>query len=564
MPVLPTAIDLTRASARPSTAVPQYNPGAVEEATANFGREITRTADRVVDIQHRLARLHAQDALVELKRTQNELTFGENGYSRLQNGAAAAPGVYKKYEDLHRAAVSAHAENLSPLAKQYFERDAKEMGDNFQAGFLRHALSEELKHRGAVFNAASEVSAQTAALNYNNPEVLAREKVDRNRILATYFAENGVTDPKVREALSQKVHGEAHEAVVRAMLTNDDVKGASAYLKENRQEMTHERAQALDNAMKSEVAADDARDIATEMYNMRIKGASEVQIQQRKLELTQGKGSTTSNFVDNVYGDLVRAKETDERRAVGSLILESMNGGLSPKDPRLIDLKINNPALALQVQKAINSQAKAAAGGDAKPGKVVTDMKLYSEISEAIRNGEDIDENDIYSHAGTRLTNADAKSLAGKLGSRNTTAGKFKIPSTLLNSNTPKSAGNKDRKDAYKGFVELKLDAWKEENPGKIPTAQQQVEILQSASEEYVAVDAGWFGRDVKEEAYRLEPGVLSYPKRYDTMLEGFTPEQKAGVFTEYKNRKSKNKNDNRTEAQFIEDLKTRIQQGVK
>ena len=562
MPVLPTAIDITRAPARPSAAVAQYNPGAVEEATARLGHTITRTADAVVDIQHRIAKLHAQDALLDLKRAHNELTYGENGYARLQNGAAAAPGVYKKYEDLHRAAASKFAEKLNPLARQYFEVEAKDLGDNFQAGFLRHAMSEEIKHRGAVFKSSIDVSAQTAALNYNNPEVLAREKTSRDKLLANYFAENipgnDEGDQKLRLSIMHSVHGEAHEAVVRAMLLNDKVQDAKEYLTANKDEMSSDRFQALQGAMKSEVEADEARDIATEMYNMRVKGASEIQIQQRKLELTKGKSSTTSNFVDNVYGDLVRARETDERRAVGSLLLEAANGGLSPKDPRLLDLRIKNPALALQVQNAMNKQA-----GGKGSGSKMTDMALYADIADKIRTGEAVDANDIYGYAGGGLSNADAEKLVGMLEKRNTAAGKFKISSVLIKANKPKSAsGNKDRDAAYAGFVESQLAEWKEQNPGKIPTRQEQVEIVQSASEEYVAVDKGWFSRDVTEEAYRMDDFSKAYPKRYDGILKGWDPELKASAFAAYKKFRAQYPTSKRTEAEFLVEYEKRIKGG--
>ena len=365
-------------------------------------------------------------------------------------------------------------------------------------------------------------------------------------------------DQKLRLSIMHSVHGEAHEAVVRAMLLNDKVQDAKEYLTANKDEMSSDRFQALQGAMKSEVEADEARDIATEMYNMRVKGASEIQIQQRKLELTKGKSSTTSNFVDNVYGDLVRARETDERRAVGSLLLEAANGGLSPKDPRLLDLRIKNPALALQVQNAMNKQA-----GGKGSGSKMTDMALYADIADKIRTGEAVDANDIYGYAGGGLSNADAEKLVGMLEKRNTAAGKFKISSVLIKANKPKSAsGNKDRDAAYAGFVESQLAEWKEQNPGKIPTRQEQVEIVQSASEEYVAVDKGWFSRDVTEEAYRMDDFSKAYPKRYDGILKGWDPELKASAFAAYKKFRAQYPTSKRTEAEFLVEYEKRIKGG--
>lgn len=556
MPVLPTAVDITRAPARPSSAVAQYNPGAVEEATARLGHTITRTADAVVDIQHRIARLHAQDALLELKRAHNELTYGENGYARLQNGAAAGPGVYKKYEDLHRAAASKFAEKLNPLARQYFEVEAKDLGDNFQAGFLRHAMSEEIKHRGAVFKSSIDVSAQTAALNYNNPEVLAREKTSRDKLLADYFAENipgnDEGDQKLRLSIMHSVHGEAHEAVVRAMLLNDKVQDAKEYLNANKDEMSSDRFQALQGAMKSTVEADEARDIAIEMYNMRVRGASELQIQQRKMELTRGKSPAMANYTENQYGDLVRAAEKDERQAMGSLLMEAANGGLSPKDPRLLDLRVKNPALALKVQNAMNKQA-----GGKGSGSKLTDMALYADIADKIRTGKAVDANDIYGYAGGGLSNADAKKLVGMLEKRDTAAGKFKISSVLIKANKPKSAsGNKERDAAYAGFVESQLAEWKEQNPGKIPTRKEQLEIVQSASEEYVGVDHGVLWRDTTEESYRMENFNNIYPKRYDKIegLKDLGPNQKVYIYEAWKEEKGlpAEKRTYNSEAEFI------------
>lgn len=560
MPVLPQAIDISRTAASPTSSVAQIRTGQVEEAVGNLGQSVTRAANITNDVQHRLAKLHAQDALVELKRSQNELTYGKDGYAKLQNGAAAEPGVYKKYEDLHRNAAAVNASKLNPLAKQYYDREAKEMGDNFQAGFLRHAMTEEINHRGTVYKAQVEVSAQTAALNYNNPEVLEREKTSRNRVLAQHFEDNGITDPKLREAMALQAHGAAHEAVVREYLNRDQVQEANAYLKANEQEMPTERKQAVENAMKHELAADDGRTVATKMYNMRIEGKSEVEIQQEKMRLTQGKGSTVSNFADNEYRDLVKAQQTDERRAMGSILLDSMGGGAGTglNDPRLKELGIDNPELAARVRKTLQVQADKSTGtGGSKKG--ASDMAVYAQIADHINSGAEVTSEDIAGAAAGRLTPADTKALINMVGKRDTAAGKFKLSPNLLNASIPDSASkNVQKRNEYKGHVEQKLQEWKEVNPNKVPTPDEQKAIIRSASEEYIVVIDWWI--DSTKEAYKLEGTEAKlYPKRYKTQLSDYTEDERVSAYAAYQaSIRNRKKGDvPLSEAEFLVDYET-------
>jgi hypothetical protein len=74
------------------------------------------------------------------------------------------------------------------------------------------------------------------------------------------------------------------------------------------------------------------------------------------------------------------------------------------------------------------------------------------------------------------------------------------IPPDLLKKN------KKDDLYAYKGYTTRLLLEWKDANPGKVPTTEEQLAILRSGAKEYV-VDRPWYtGGDVTKKAYQMLP----------------------------------------------------------
>lgn len=522
MPVLPDPNQLTRATPSAQTGVVRVDTSIGADALVQTGQALGQTARRAFVFAEQTADLHAQDALVELKRRQNQMTVGDDGYARLRNGAATEPGVVQRYQEQHKQQVDDISINLSPMARSKFEQRAREMGNQFQAGLLTHIMREDLNHRGEVYKASIAVSAETMGLNYNNPDALSRERAAIDSTVAKYVADNGIRDDALIERMLQESRGLGHKAVIEAYVDNGQAGAAEEYFNSVKQEILPEMAKSITNALKPEIANQMGRDVSDKLFQMHLEGQPESIIFEEKLKLTQGRGVDVLRATDALYEDRIRALKLDRARLSGDILVDAWEGRAGMNDPRLRRIDAFDPVLGAQLRGQMFSIQKRNAAASSAGGAVATQngMAAYASISAAIREGNT--EPELITDAivnNPHLGKAEVKELLRMRDSATTAAGKAKLSTNLINAGMPKSASSTEKKNAYKGFVERKLFEWKEANPGKIPTFADQQAIIASASEEHVRVNKFWFNQTV--EAYRLEEGERSFPQSFAQQMQG-------------------------------------------
>lgn len=557
MPILPNPDEIPRQRLQPSTGIVRVEAGQVGQAMQQAGYLVERTADRVQNFADQTAALHAQDALVALKRQKNQMTVGQDGYATLQNAAATQPGVFKKYQDRFDEAATGIAAGLSPMARQKFESAARGMKNEFEAGFLSHALREDLNHRGEVYKARIQVAAETMGINYNNPEALLREKTNIDRTVAQYVADNGIKDEAVIERMLQDARGTGHEQVVNAYINEGSANSANSYFEAVKDQMLPEKAQALRNMLKPEMANQVGRDISGKLFQMHMEGRPENEIFEEKLRLTEGKSIEAIRATDMLYDDRVRALDKDRSRQGGAILIRAWNGENVMSDPQLRQIDSTDPVFGAQLRSQIHTiqrREAAAAKGDASarmPDEIST--ANYGLLYDAIRNGDLVDDGEIAHQAALAgLNKSDMKSLLSLNKERGNKSASFKISTELINAGIPKSArGNKEKTDAYKGFVMRSLQDWKAQNPNKTPTPEEQRAIVNSASEEHIEVGRFW---NSKSEAYQAE-GKTTYPRAFGLKLPGYSEDEILEAYSAVQQaRAAMDKNDrNYTDAELIE-----------
>ena len=518
MPVLPTPDQIQRGTLRPDTRVVTADVSQVGRALQTVGGQVSQASEEVDRFMDETAELHARDAMTALKREQNQLTVGKDGYAQLRNGAATEDGVLQKYQQLHKDAVGRLSTGMNSRARGKFERMAKEAEGSFQAGLLTHMMREDLNHRGEVYKAQVAVAAETAGLNYNNPEALQREKANVDATVAEYIQKNGITNPELQERMLQDARGTMHQSVVNGYIEAGRAGEADAYFKANRQEFTPERAKSISNMLEPQMANAVGREVAAELFNMHVQGVSEGEIQNRKMQLTDGKSMQVLNAAEKFYNDQVKAREADRVKTSGEILLDAFNGvqGSGISDSRLRAIDAADPVFGVQIREKIEAIQKKRAGEGVE--KQTTNMALYAELTDRIRNGESSSQ-EIIQYAGS-LRDADVKALLNKQASfenaqaraadkEAAAADRYRIRANIINGAMPKSANSTDRKAAFRGYVERALQDWKDANPGKVPTTQEERGIIASAVEEHIEV--GFLGWTSEVEAYLAEEG-RTYP----------------------------------------------------
>ena len=509
-------------------------------ALQGLGQSVQRGADTIDKYMDETAELHARDAAIQLKRKQNELAIGEGGYAQLRNGAATEEGVLTRYQSLNKQAADSLSQGLSSRAKQKFARMAESSSVDFQAGILTHIMREDLNHRGEVYKAQVAVSGETMGLNYNNPDAIARGRSEIDATVAEYVQKNGIKDPSLRERMLQDARGAGHKQVVNGYIQAGRARDAQEYFKSVEQEMTPETRKAVDNMLKPQVAHEVGKDVAGQMFDMHMNGATESEIFEEKLKLTDGMSPETIRAADQIYNGQVKAREADRVNRSGEILLSFYNGegGSGANDPRLREIDAADPTFGVQIREKMDAiqRRRLAAAKAARAGEpdAPSNMALYAELTESIRAGNETPQS-IAQYAGT-FKDTEIKSLLNLRASSETAAGKYKINTALINAGMPKSADDAERKAAYKGYVEQKLQEWKDNNPGKVPTPSEERAIIASASAEHVEVGRIW---NSKVEAYRAD-GRKTYPKSMETMLPNANEDQLVSAYSYLQNIRSR------------------------
>lgn len=543
MPRLPSPDQIQQQRFQPAQGIVETDVSAPAKAMQSLAGSVQRGMDTVDKYMDDTAELHAREAMVELKRKENQLAVGQDGYAQLRNGAATSPGVLQKYNNLHEQAIQGLSTGLSSRAKQKFEAMAKESSVSYQSGVLKHIMKEDMNHRGEVYKAQVAVSGETMGLNYNNPDAVARGRAEIDTTVAEYIQKNGITDPALQERMLQDARGVGHKQVVEGYVQAGDAKAAEQYFKSVSQEMTPETRQAVDNMLKPQVAHQAGREVANQMFQMHLSGASESEIFEEKLRLTENLTPQAMQAADQIYNNQVKAREADRVNRSGEILLSFYNGegGSGVNDPRLREIDAADPTFGVQIREKMDliarrrqAAAKAAQAGEPENPQ---NMVLYAEAVDSIQNGQETEASIVDKYAG-KLKDGQIRELVKRVASREDKAASYRINSALVNAGMPKSADDAERKAAYKGFVETKLQEWKDNNPGKIPTPQEERAIINSASQEHVEVGRFW---NSKVEAYRAE-GRTTYPKRMESLLPNASEDQLIEAYSFLQNIRARRK----------------------
>ena len=525
MPTIPTSADMTRVMPSPNTNVASYED-RTGAALSQAGHSTLMAGNLITDEANRLANLRATNALVELRRQHNYLQVGEHGYANLKNEDAFAPGVRDKYLGAHKAVVEQLGSKLDRSARARFEQLANREGAEFEAGYLSHAARQVDSFKGVVFSSAVDEGVERMALMSRDPEGMMRARAHLKEVVAARGNEQGIErNVAAMQQLTQEVFTPAHAAVIESYLKDGDAASAQAYLQHVSHEISTPGLRALNNMMKPEIAMATARTISAELFDMYKGGKSAEEINNRKLELTEGKSLDVMRLTEKLHGDNLDASQHDDQVAVGAVMMRG--GGLS--SPEMRSLAIRNPLL---YQKA---RAQMMSGG-ADGGGGGVDMGLYARMYEGIgTNPQKYTPETIYSHVGAGLTRAMADKLTTELKSAGKEVARYQLPKALVDEGRPPSAKKTEDFNKYKGHLYVALDQWKRANPGKTPTTEEAKALVRDARADYAVPRGTFLGLDMgtsKSEAWELQQGE-GYPIQFGDMPEtqGLSHAEKAKAF---------------------------------
>lgn len=263
----------------PGRAIPRLPDEANPQA---FGVGVGRSIEQASDvIQQMTDRVQAQ-------ARQTQLTDAHNKLQSLSMDLSHNPqtGAFTKQGQ--------DAFNLNSQYLPQYDQGAQKIIDAIPdskvralatgaAGQVRNQLGEQLDSheitQHQAFNASTaqasiKLSAQTAAANYNHPDIIATNRDTMDASLENLAQQKGWSDEQLAEA-KQEAHSSLHTDIVERMIGDSKVPMAKAYLQANKNEMDarqYEMLQANVNAKLKEQQNEQKQDIA-DRYQDSLKAA---------------------------------------------------------------------------------------------------------------------------------------------------------------------------------------------------------------------------------------------------------------------------------------------------
>lgn len=526
MATLPSPSDIQRQTPRSRMSIPNIQAGADERARIELGQSISRVGQIVGGIATHQAAVQAQieddRASVQAEDAMNQLAMVDveikAKLQTIRNGDAANQdllGNFTKEREAKIKAIKAGMKNPQAISK--FDTGVAKTAPRFGATVLQHQLTEAESYRGIVYQNGIQADAATVAQNSNNDAVIS--EIAKKRRLADEAEANrqGLNGTKpeditARTEFIKNGTGLIYMSAIESRIQKGDASGAEKLLVLNREFMTQKQIDASEKLIRPNVDFANGKAALAEYYASLASGKT-------KSEAAKAIQEKSDKASYSIFKELV---SDDEHRAniqgqeTKGVLAEKFSRNLSAStmnaifaSPEYIGMPADDKASLANYMRQELEQAK-----NVSEAKKSTDPASFA-LYDATRNAPNF----------TSMSKGYINGLRPKIGNILTTqllsehselingAARFKIDPTLINDAIPPSAlKDREKTAAFKGYITSQLMEFKAGNKGVTPTYEQQQKIIASASQEFITLNADWFGFSNKKSS-AFEAGAKSAPK---------------------------------------------------
>lgn len=259
MPRLPSPDDYTLSTpqaARRLVDVPTirrepdvYTGAAMQDGGREFGIIVKREAERLDETM-------ANDALNSLQAKQLELTYGENGFAKIQGKGIIDRKITSEFPAEMQREIERLSKTLTSTGAQArFQARANNMSMSLKQGVYVHAAKEtETFHQETEKTTVLGFAhAASMAAGAGNVEDVAKAVGQGRAAVEAAVKRRGYEGP-VAEEFKREQLGAIHSNVINGLLDGGQPALASAWLKNSRKEMTIGQADKFDARVKTETA----------------------------------------------------------------------------------------------------------------------------------------------------------------------------------------------------------------------------------------------------------------------------------------------------------------------
>lgn len=512
MPRLPAPEDFGMSAPRASRGVTEISPvvGRPDLATGKAMQDIGALMQQEAE---KLDETVALDALNQLQNKQLDLTYGDNGFTKVQGKGV----IDRKITAEFPTQLQTEAERLagtinSPRARAAFEARAGGVMRGFKANVYTHAAKETETYQQQAFQGAVATGVKAAEAGDFAAGVSHVLPVLEAEIARRQLPQDAADDLR-RETL-----GAVYSTGITKALTDGRPAEAKALLETASPWMTPKQTEHFGKMVKEQTSYDKAGQLAD---YARASGMTEAEAYTYFRKEAAG-DKDTAETAKGIFGQYRAMQDRDDAKTLAPLQLTFLEqGGNFAAQAKIIKSPgyINAPErVQVQIRDYMTSHARAMQSfGRSEEAywenKKATDPEVLVAFGNIANSPETLVQYDDAQLQVAMLPVLGKVMTSKLLQYKHQVAGeaqKFKIPKDLVEQamppelQKPKTGVQAQQKDRFDGLVTEGLMDWKLANPGKQPDQQQQKEIIAAAARQ-ISTPGMIFGTN-EYPAYAFKP----------------------------------------------------------
>jgi len=529
MPRLPAPEDYALSSPRASRGVTEVSPVQVRPdlLTGKVMQDIGVMMEREAEtIDNALA----ADALNKLQDQQLDLTYGEQGFTKLQGTQVTDRPVMQEYSGKMSMITEGLAAQISnPKVKQKFQLAAADVNRGFKQKLVLHTTDQVEKIKEQAFTGSLATATRMAgegdldgALKHFTP------------MLGAAIAEKGLTGDAAA-AFARETMGAVYSANISKLIDSDKTTEAKAVFEAGKGLMTEAQVKAGEKLIKDRSDYTGAVALSQEVEQLGLTGKAAFDYIVKK----SGDNKNLMNTAKGLFQEGERLIIADAQETTGAILANFYQAGATHKaaaEARTAMAKAKVPdrfrdnveSALLSGTRSTEANYRAARAFDRAeeqrenlawiedPAKVEIFNNLIGNPDGLVQYSENqllgfavpalgkpaamqlVKERKRFLAENTKVTFTPAEIKAG-------------IPQPLQQT---KTEAEKTQRARLELLMHRGLSEWKDKHPGSTPTVEQKDEILRNAAGEWRRIDESWYQSKTLP-GYKVEPGDKAVPAKF-------------------------------------------------
>jgi len=511
---LPDLGEQARPTPTPTGGVAKYQTEDLSAAMAPGNAMSSVATDLGNDAKAWLAKeklradtMMVEDATTKLRQAQMDMKMGEKGFDKIKGIDAVKQPLLQDYTKQFNDVASELASKLTPDQQALFKKRADVYGLEHRGDVMKHVMKEGDHAEAQGVEARINGEKSKAEASWNNGDAVATSIASIEGVIQQFGQARGWSADAIKED-QKRQRGDVGAAVVVRALASGNLEYAKEMLNKFTLDIGAEKASTL----KKQIEAGDKQAKALTYSDALFAETTGYKAQMQKVQQDFAAGT-----IDAATRIAVEQR-IDHKRAVGE---QMKNDGDKAMMGASQEWVIKNPGKSvLEMPPTMYAWAKntghlggldAFATREGRPGERLKELQVRGALMDQAATDPDAfiadfkktafaDRFDLGANGIKEMQNVAQAMMAGN--------GKYKIgfDSAIMQDAIPKellSKANKDKKDAFVGLQHEAQIQWRKENPGKVPTIEDQKAIARSANAEYIEIGKMW-NSTVK--AYELKP----------------------------------------------------------